>query len=127
MRRIDDGKIGEYAAAAELLKRGICPTWPSVESLPYDIIAEVNGRFARLQIKASNQDRPTLRIAMGSRARTYTKSDVDYIVFWIRKKDKWLVIPVEEITKPNIYINLDSRKCRWRVYEDAWDLIGGRS
>jgi hypothetical protein len=127
MARIDAGKIAEYQCATELLKRGITPSWPSVETEPFDIIASVGQRFARLQVKSSGQARPALRLATKTDGlqEAYTKEHIDYIILWAVKADEWFIIPVEEITTKNIYINTKSKKCPWNKYKNAWHLIKG--
>jgi len=56
------GDIGELAAAQALLKKGWHISFPYGENLKYDLIAEKDGKFKRIQVKAASPRNGVLHI-----------------------------------------------------------------
>jgi hypothetical protein len=59
MKQIDDlqcGKAGEYLVCADLILMGHV-AFPSEQGLPFDVVAEVNGRLLRIQVKTTREPR----------------------------------------------------------------------
>lgn len=49
---LDAGKAGEYLVCADLILRGYT-AFPSEQGLPYDVVADINGRLLKVQVKAT--------------------------------------------------------------------------
>ncbi len=123
--RIDLGKVGEYAFATELLKRGYVPLWPSTETVPYDL-GFWNGRhFIRVQVKATAQEKDIhLRVhtELNGKDMPYTKAHADVLALWLTKLNLWYIIPIEMVKK-NMGIAPASKRCRWAKFKEAWDNL----
>lgn len=50
------GSIGEHLVAVDLIKRGYRVSFASA-GYPYDLIADINGKLFKVQVKASKQPR----------------------------------------------------------------------
>lgn len=46
------GKVGEYLVCADLILRGYT-AFPSEQGLPYDVVADINGRLLKVQVKTT--------------------------------------------------------------------------
>lgn len=60
MQPIDDlaaGKAGEYLVCADLILRGHV-AFPSEQGLPYDVVADINGKLHRVQVKTTRGTKP---------------------------------------------------------------------
>jgi hypothetical protein len=81
-------KVGEFLAAAELTAQGFDVTVAG-EKLPYDLIADRNGRLVKVQVKAASYSPEwgyrfcTHRCSHkgAGRSRAYTAGDVDLFAF----------------------------------------------
>jgi hypothetical protein len=51
------GKAGEYLVCADLILKGHV-AFPSEQGLPYDVIAQINGRLYKIQVKTTRGPRP---------------------------------------------------------------------
>jgi hypothetical protein len=57
---IDDlqiGKAGEYMVCADLILKGHI-AFPSEQGLPYDVVADINGKLIKIQVKTTRTFRP---------------------------------------------------------------------
>lgn len=122
---IDLGKIGEYAFATELLKRGYVPLWPSTETVPYDLAFWNGTRLIRVQIKASKQH-PYINLNVNTAERghktAYSKMHADIMAIWAVEADRWYLIPIQ-MTTSSMRFAPESMRCKWRKYIDAWNLL----
>ena len=87
------GKAGEYLVCVDLILNGYV-AYPSEQGLPYDIIADVNGKLLKIQVKSTRkatntpqrtQRIPTYRFALrrcgkGGRKK-YQNNEIDLIAF----------------------------------------------
>lgn len=127
MSNIDVGAVAEYAAASELLARGITPCWPSVETQPFDILAVTAKNQYRVQVKGSQHKGPTVRVHVAKRAgkgkdRAYTKEDIDFVVIRLFEYDLYYIIPVERAVK-DMRLKPADPACKWHRYKGAWSLL----
>jgi uncharacterized protein YneR len=119
----DPGKVAEYVLAAELLKRGYTPCWPSSAHAPYDIVLATRHGAIRVQVKGTVTSGK--RIAVSCRKmpkERYTINDTDVIAVYLTSEKLWYFIPVEVDVPTSIYF---TRKpdCRWARYQEAWDIF----
>jgi hypothetical protein len=86
---MDAGKAGEYIVCADLILAGVT-AFPSDQALPFDVVADVNGRLIKIQVKTTRGPRQVpQRIACISsylfnikqhgknKSRIYQAGDVD--------------------------------------------------
>ena len=50
------GKAGEYLVCADLIFKGFI-AFPSEQGLPYDVVADCNGKLIRIQVKTTRESR----------------------------------------------------------------------
>lgn len=88
-RRTRLSKAGEFLAAAELTTQGFDVSVAG-EKLAYDLLADLNGRLFKVQVKAAsfNADRQSYRFCTNrcshkaaGKSRPYTSEDVDLFAF----------------------------------------------
>lgn len=132
------GEAGVLLASTEMLKNDILPCRPAVD-IGYDIVAAVNNRFYRLQVKTTqskdSERERSYRFNVCRRkagafrdgyykeidAMQYEDGDVDFFVFVHLPSSSLFVVPAEVITDYRSHISLRP-DCEYR---DAWHLIGG--
>lgn len=126
MLKPDIGAAAEYRFAAEMLSRGIVPSWPSVETQPYDMIIDLGASRRRIQIKGTEQEGPQVTFQFrrrdGKKTKTYTAKEVDFIVLYLYSKDLWYIFPVKE-TRSTMIIKPEDLWCKYRKYRNAWKLL----
>lgn len=126
MQNIDLGKIGEYQFATELLKRGYVPLWPSTATGPYDLGFWNGKRFIRVQVKASTQ-KSSINLRVSTRVKgksmKYNSAHADIMAIWAIEADRWYIIPIRKTTY-SMRMSPQAIKCKWRIFLDAWDLLG---
>ena len=116
------GSIGVAKVTTALLQLGYSVLTPSEDCNGYDIVAEKDGKFNRIQVKCSTkQDRKYPRYAfMTSKGnhgkQKYTKSSCDWIVCIGLEDDLYWVFP------PSGTIG-KSKKCMVRTGSN-WKIVG---
>lgn len=71
------GKAGEYLVCADLILKGHI-AYPSEQGLPYDIVADINGKLTKVQVKTTRTHRAT------PQRKNYTPA----YLFWIKRCGK---------------------------------------
>ena len=118
------GTSGEAMVASRLLFAGynvLLPTCPEV----YDLIAEKNKKYKRIQVKSSQYNkRNYYEFNARRRDGKYKKGDVDFIVFVALPIQTCWVVPFEKI-KNITKININPKKAdgRWTIYQEKWKLF----
>jgi hypothetical protein len=132
------GDRAEQAAVLEALKRGWGVLKPVGDRLPYDLVFDVNGVLAKIQVKhawfdegrgnyvVDNRRTKTNRRAMVR--EVYRPSDFDFALAHVPDLDVFYVLPVEVFISYASEIHLveagkRQRKPRSARYRDAWKLI----
>jgi hypothetical protein len=124
------GKAGEYLVCADLIVKGYI-AFPSEQGLPYDVVAEVNGKLIKIQVKTTRaekntpqrtQEVPTYgfnlrRCGKGGR-RKYNNSDVDIVAFVALNNRKIGYLAIKD-TPMSIFL-------RDRDFEDKYRKITNR-
>lgn len=99
------GQLSEARALYEFQKRNIPVCIPWGDNERYDMIAEFNGKFNRIQVKTSNEEqngaiccycRSSTNHTTNKNLTTYI-GDVDYFVFVNQTYDLIAIVPIEEI------------------------------
>ena len=102
------GKAGEYLVCADLILKGYI-AFPSEQGLPYDIVAEINNKLIRIQVKTTRKSINTLqrtqeiptyhfslrRCGKGGR-REYNNTDIDMVAFVALSSKKIGYLPIEK-------------------------------
>lgn len=99
------GCLAEFKIAAELLKRGYQVSRPLADSSVYDLIADINGKLIKIQVKSTSkkpyENTTGVRIHV-TRHRKYSTSEVDYYALWIDYYDGFFFIKNKNQTAFNI-------------------------
>ena len=99
------GQLSEARALYEFQKRNIPVCIPWGDNERYDMIAEFNGKFNRIQVKTSNEERNGAICCYCRSSTNHTANknlttyvdDVDYFVFVNQTYDLVAIVPIEEI------------------------------
>ena len=117
------GAVGVTRVASILFRNGYSVLTPMEDFAGYDLVAEKDGKFHRIQVKTSEKQDPERNrygfmtsVGNGSK-EVYNKSMVDYIICWAMDADLfWIFRPHECKSK--------SKKCNaktgssWRIISD---------
>lgn len=110
MNAKNKGQISEARVLYEFQKYGIPVCIPWGDNERYDLIAEFDGKFNRIQVKTANEERngAVLCYARSSTNHTTNKKlknyigQVDYFVFVNQKKDILAIVPIADIPEGNV-------------------------
>ena len=99
------GDLSEARALYEFQKYNIPVCLPWGDNQRYDMIAEFNNKFNRIQVKTANEEengsikcycRSSHNHTTNKKCNTYI-GEVDYFVFYSQTYDKIAIVPIEEI------------------------------
>ena len=101
------GQISEARALYEFQKHGIPVCIPWGDNERYDLIAEFDGKFNRIQVKTCNEEENGAIICYARSSTNHTtnrnlttyENEVDYFVFANQTRDWVALVPIEEIGK----------------------------
>lgn len=127
-KKIDIGAACEHMFAAELLKRGIMPSWPSSQMMPYDLVAELPEKIARFQVKGTQKKTTPINFqvmkeGLRSSKIRYEESDFDYLAVYTFAHGLWYIIPVKDFGLTTLTIKPGNPRCKWHKYVEAWHLL----
>ena len=128
--------IAESAAITQLLKRGFQVLRPIGDRLPYDLVAEYEGSFLKIQVKSA-WFRKGSYIVDNRRTKTnrrrmmrspYENGDFDFAILHIDDLNVSYVMPFNVFSSYKSEITLIERDSRQRkpkscTYREAWDLL----
>jgi hypothetical protein len=132
------GDLAEQAAVLEGLKRGWGVLRPLGDRLPYDVVFDVAGKLARVQVKYGWLDKTTGNyVADNRRTRTnrrkmvrelYNATDFDFALIYVEDVNVFYILPSEVFISYGSGVHLveaekRQRKPRSAEYRDAWNLI----
>jgi len=132
------GDIAEQAAILQALKRGWGVLLPVGDRLPYDLVFDIEGKLAKIQVKSAWFDKSSQNYVIDvRRTKTnrrvmvrdrYKPSDFDFALTYIPDLDLFYVFPVDVFISyaSDIYmVEAESRQreARSADYRDAWELI----
>ena len=132
------GDIEEQAAVLQALKRGWGVLKPVGDRFPYDLVFDLNGTLAKIQVKSAWFDKSRGNYVVDNRRtktnrrvmlrEEYSPSDFDFALAYLGDKDLFYVIPVEIFVGYASEIHLveadkRQRKPQSAEYRDAWHLI----
>lgn len=117
------GAVGVCRVAGALFRNGYSVLAPMEDFSGYDLVAEKNGKFFRIQVKTTSKteyDKTYYRFMTSTGAHgkiNYSKKKIDYMVLWAMDEDLFWIFKPENckgITK-KLYPNTGSS---WRVIND---------
>lgn len=132
------GDVAEQAAILKLLEFGWGVAKPIGDRLPYDLIADINGKLARLQVKSAwfnafdeNFCVDVRRTKTNRRKMVrslYQNQDFDFALVYIPEKHIFYVFPVEVFIGFGSTLSLvesgkRQRKPKSANYREAFELI----
>lgn len=105
MNNKSKGELSEARALYEFQKYHIPICIPWGDNQRYDMIAEFNGKFNRIQVKTSNEEENGSIKCYCRSSRNHTtnkgydtyQNDVDYFVFYNQTYDKIAIVPIEVV------------------------------
>lgn len=115
---------------------------PVGDRLPYDLVFDINGVLARIQVKSAWSSETTGNYVVDNRRtktnrrvmlrERYTATDFDFALAYISDLDLFYVFPVAEFIRYGSEIHLveaDRRQRRPRSadFRDAWELMVGQA
>ncbi len=132
------GDIAEQAAILEALKRGWGALRPVGDNLSYDLVFDVSGMLAKIQVKCAWFDEPSQNYVVDNRRTKtnrrfmvrdlYEVSDFDFALVYLPDRDLFYIFPVDVFISYGSEIHMveaDKRQRKPKAFEyrDAWELI----
>jgi PD-(D/E)XK endonuclease len=126
------GAVGELAFAQKAASLGFGVAKPYADNERYDFILDSGERFWRVQVKTIWQVhghlyQTSVTHGHGVNTRSYTASEIDFVVVYLAPLDIWYVIPVNCVTGSTSLCFYPSG-CRHdggrlEPYREAWHLM----
>ena len=117
------GAVGVARVAGALFRNGYSVLTPMEDFVGYDLVAERNGRFIRIQVKTTTKtesDKLYYRFMTstgGDNKSAYTKEKVDFLIAWAMDEDLFWVLRPSDCRGPTkkLYPKTGSS---WRILSD---------
>ncbi|HAW60081.1 MAG TPA: endonuclease [Actinobacteria bacterium] len=132
------GDIAEQAAVLKALKHGWGVLKPIGDRKPYDLVFDVEGAFAKVQVKSAWFDKSRGNYVVDNRRtktnrrlmvrEAYKPSDFDFALVYLADLDLFYVIPVDVFIGYGSEIHFvvadkRQRKPTSADFREAWELI----
>jgi hypothetical protein len=108
------GDIAELAVAKKFIEDGWRVLFPYGENHRYDLVAEKDRRFIRVQVKYATPKNGVLEVNCRSSNNWsilhYTSKEIDLIVVYNPKNQKIYYLPVSEINYSEIKLRIEPSK-----------------
>lgn len=130
------GEWAELRFMTKAAELGFKMSKPWGDSAPYDVAVELEGYFARVQVKSTmckaRPKKPHYRYPRGIfvcnmrhiSVRRYVQSDFDILAVYVIPKDIWYIIPSEVATKKiAIRVRPGNDRNQYEQYREAWHLL----
>ncbi len=105
------GTVAEMYVAAHLIENGWRVAFPIGENQQYDLIAEKEGRFVRIQVKYADPRKGALIVNCRSSNNWsvlhYTKKEIDVIAAFNPQNKQIYFIPVKKINHSALNLRVD--------------------
>ena len=97
------GDIGVLTVATKLAANGITSSFPIGDSTRYDLILELNGMFARAQVKSRQSKNGFLNIEFTNKStrrgkviqKRYHPGEIEAFIVYNRSNDSLYILPLE--------------------------------
>jgi len=124
------GSIAELRVCGDLMERGWNILLPYGENSRYDLVAERDGQFIRIQVKYVTPKDGAMEVNCRSSnnwsVRPYTSQEIDYIAAFNPKDNAVYYIPVSKIRKKSMKLRLEparnGQKLRVRYSKEFTEL-----
>jgi hypothetical protein len=130
------GQIAETLVLHELTKRGFNVSIPFGD-YRYDLIAEKNGKFNRIQVKyvGNLTKRSTIPVVLHSISRKgriqYKEDEIDFIAVYCKPLENFYIIPFKDVagkTAVNLRVKPANNNQAEKIiysenFENRWDLL----
>lgn len=114
MHKKTKGAIAEFYVCADLMKQGWRVLLPYGENNRYDVVAEKEGRFVRIQVKYTTPKNGKMYVNCQSSnnwsVESYTSAQIDVIAAFNPRDHHVYYVPVGEICKTSMSLRLDPPK-----------------
>lgn len=108
------GDIGVLNVATKLAANGITSSFPIGDSTRYDLILELNGMFARAQVKSRQSKNGFLKIELSNKStrrgkviqKRYHLGDIEAFIVYNRSNDSLYILPPEMLLQKKRGIRL---------------------
>lgn len=110
------GSISELRVAAKLLELGFTVLQPIGENSRYDLVAEKDNQFHRIQVKTGRLRNGCILFSTKSQNHTsagvvainqYTKNEIDFFAVYEPNSNRIYMVPVEEVTIGECTLRVD--------------------
>lgn len=99
------GDLAEMKVACHLLEQGHSVSVPIGDNAPYDLIADINGKLVKIQVKARTQTNGRVEVQMESRMRNFR---------YAYTPEHWDILAVYNVTTNELaflnWSDIDGRK-----------------
>ena len=116
------GDISEAVAITALLKGGANVLIPFGDCNRYDLVAEFEDKFYRIQVKTGWIEKGNIRASVsnnttedGKTIRRSYKGQVDFFIIFCRETDKLYLLPIEACSDSDIKLRLEKPKNNQKV------------
>ena len=108
------GDIGVLTVATKLAANGITSSFPIGDSTRYDLILELNGMFARAQVKSRQSKNGFLNIEFTNKStrrgkviqKRYHPGEIEAFIVYNRSNDSLYILPLEMLLQKKRGIRL---------------------
>lgn len=109
------GDLAELCAAAKLKEFGYTILLPFTENKSYDLVAESDSDFLRVQVKYASLKDGRVKVSCygpnssksGNNKTFYTKEDIDGILAYCRDIGQFFWVPIEKTNRYTITLSQD--------------------
>ena len=119
MHKKTKGSVAELAVATRLMKEGWRVSFPYGENARYDLVAEREGRFVRIQVKYTTPKAGVLTVNCCSSNNwsvlQYTPEEIDIVVVYNSHDERIYFVPVTQLPKGHMKLRLDPPKNNQRA------------
>lgn len=128
------GAIAALAVAKKLADKGITVAFPLGDFERYDLLLELHGRFARIQVKSIQNNDGILKVQLRSVStrggehinKRYTPSEIEALIAYNHSNDSMYIVPPKMLEHEQIWLRIEppknnqKKKILWaKDYENA--------
>lgn len=128
------GEIAVLAVAKKLAEKGITVAFPLGDSVRYDLLLELNGRFARIQVKSFRNKNGVLQVRLWNTStrrgefikKRYLPSQIEAFLVYNRSDDSLYILPPSMLRQGEVTLRLgppknnQQKKLHWaKSYKNA--------
>jgi len=109
------GEIGVLAVAKKLAEKHIKVAFPLGDSARYDLILELSGRFARIQVKSIESNDGMFAVKLYNKstrngeviAKRYLPGQIEALIAYNRSNDSIYILPPKMLKQGQIFLRLE--------------------